>query len=470
MDIGFLFAFLLTLTLTTLIGHGIWVLLATIYRAITGEPESRSIAAKDRNATPNQWDTRCVECDAILRAVDSFCPVCGRARTGVGPVADLAMTARQLDKFLSQGKLDAETHQLVMRVIEEERARLMAGVRPGVVETRRENEVQPVRPVRPALPVQPVAPEPIAVSQLSDDTQPSFQQTTPAVVQQHLTVVEPRRSFAEMLEAFMEESSIRWGELIGGLLIIGCSIALVVSLWSKIADKPYLQFSVFIGVTTALFGLGFYSAHRWKLPTTSRGVLIISTLLAPLDFLAMTAFSRDTVPPSLPVVGGELFSLALFVFLVYQAAKVFAPKAPWMTALATMGSSFAMLMVRHSSEAQAGWRRVALLGVAPLLCYIVSCGVIIRGQAKQPESDDLEADQIFTHLGIASFAALLPLGLLFIKPGYVSQTLRQFAPLVSLFGIPAIATGVVLPQAPDEKQSGRTQTICARLGIIGSLI
>src|SRR5262249_6014332 len=102
-----------------------------------------------------------------------------------------------------------------------------------------------------------------------------------------------RRTVTEILETFMEESSVKWGELVGGLLIIGCSIALVASLWGEIAAKPFLKFSVFIGVTTALFGLGFYSAHRWKLPTTSRGVLVISTLLAPLNFLAMTAFSRE---------------------------------------------------------------------------------------------------------------------------------------------------------------------------------
>ncbi|MGH9935498.1 MAG: hypothetical protein ACREAM_04575, partial [Blastocatellia bacterium] len=284
---------------------------------------------------------------------------------------------------------------------------------------------------------------------------------------------QPRRSFTEMLETFMEESSIRWGELVGGLLIIGCSMALVVSLWSEIAARPFLKFSVFIGVTTALFGLGFYSAHRWKLPTTSRGVLIISTLLAPLNFLAMTAFSREAVPPSWPVVGGEMFSLALFFFLVYQAAKVFLPEAPWMTALATMGPSFAMLLARHSSGAEEGLLRATLLGVAPLLCYWVSCGSVLSHQAKRPkqdESDERRADQVFTHLGIASFAALLPLGLLFIKPGYISETLRRLAPLVSIFGIPAIATGVALLQWPEENQSGKTRTAATSVSLIGSLI
>jgi hypothetical protein len=373
---------------------------------------------------------------------------------------------------LNQGKLDAETHNRVMQVIEEERERLIAPVRSAMTVTSREAEPQPV------------APAPV---------EPASRQAPPAIVEQNVFTVEgegrylseaapdavpitasaasqPRRSFTEMLETFMEESSIRWGELIGGLLVIGCSIALVVSLWSEITARPFLKFSVFIGVTSALFGLGFYSAHRWKLPTTSRGVLIISTLLAPLNFLAMTAFSHEAVPASLPVIGGELFALALFLFLVYQAARVFAPEAPWMMALATMGPSFAMLMARHSSGAEEGWLRVALLGVAPLLCYWISCGAALRDQARQDENEERDADQIFTYLGVASFATLLPLGLLFIKPGYISQTLRQFAPLVSLFGIPAIACGVALLRGAGEKQSGKTQTAATSITIIGSLI
>src|SRR5262249_27351188 len=109
----------------------------------------------------------------------------------------------------------------------------------------------------------------------------------------------PRRTFTEVLATFMEESSIKWGELMGGLLIIGGSIALVISLWSQIASRPFVKFSIFTALTSGLFGLGFYSAHRWKLPTTSRGVLIIATLLVPLNFLAMAALSyRGTSVPA----------------------------------------------------------------------------------------------------------------------------------------------------------------------------
>src|SRR5262249_54224327 len=155
-------------------------------------------------------------------------------------------------------------------------------------------------------------------------------------------------------------------------------------------------------------------------------------------------------------------------FLIYQAAKVVLPEAPWMTVLTTMGPSLAMLLAKHSSAAEGESLRAALLGVAPLLCYCAGSAVILRDQAgrpKQDESDEPRVDQIFTHLGIATFATLLPLGLLFIKPGYVSQTLRQFAPLISVFGIPAIATGAALLRWPVEGQSGKTLTAATSAGL-----
>src|SRR3989442_3729772 len=109
----------------------------------------------------------------------------------------------------------------------------------------------------------------------------------------------------------MEHSNIRWGEIIGGLLIIGCSTALVVSLWAQISRIPALKFLIFTTVTAAMFGVGLYTEHRWKLPTTSRGILTIATLLVPLNFLAIAAVSGSTLPAGALVIGCELIAPAL---------------------------------------------------------------------------------------------------------------------------------------------------------------
>ena len=95
-----------------------------------------------------------------------------------------------------------------------------------------------------------------------------------------------------MLAGFMEERNILWGELAGGLLILGCSVALVVYLLQTQKEIRYFPFYVVAGVTAALFGAGTYAERRWKLETTSRGLLIIATLLVPLSFLVLAGLSR----------------------------------------------------------------------------------------------------------------------------------------------------------------------------------
>ena len=52
-----------------------------------------------------------------------------------------------------------------------------------------------------------------------------------------------REALSRIFAAFMEEKNIRWGELVGGLLIVGCSIALVISFWAQIASQPLVKFA-----------------------------------------------------------------------------------------------------------------------------------------------------------------------------------------------------------------------------------
>src|SRR6185437_3793268 len=154
----------------------------------------------------------------------------------------------------------------------------------------------------------------------------------------------PRRPVPEVLASFMEENNIRWGELIGGLLIVGCSVALVISFWAGITQRPWLQFSVFTAVTAAFFGLGLYTEHRWRLPLTSRGVLLIATLLVPLNFLAFAALSSGTVPGPL-TLGAEIVAFALFAYLVWQAGKVIAPFWPELLTAGTCATSACLLIL-----------------------------------------------------------------------------------------------------------------------------
>ena len=187
----------------------------------------------------------------------------------------------------------------------------------------------------------------------------------------------PRKSFSEMLNAFMEESNIRWGEIIGGLLIIGCSTALVVSLWAQISQIPVLKFLIFTTVTAILFGIGLYTEHRWKLPTTSRGILTIATLLVPLNFLAIAAVSSSNTSGAL-VIGSEILAPAIFLCLVYFAGRVITPGCAHLLSAGVLGSSVGQLLVRHFASLDAPPALLIFLGAFPVACYVVTVGLALR--------------------------------------------------------------------------------------------
>src|SRR5205807_364066 len=111
----------------------------------------------------------------------------------------------------------------------------------------------------------------------------------------------PRRGFAAALAAFMEERNILWGELVGGLLVVGCSAALVITLWHKFSANPLFKFCTFTGAVAAVFGAGLYTLRHWRLESTSRGLLLTASLLAPLDVLALTLPNAAAGPLDLAV-------------------------------------------------------------------------------------------------------------------------------------------------------------------------
>jgi hypothetical protein len=84
------------------------------------------------------------------------------------------------------------------------------------------------------------------------------------------------------LAEFLRQRNILWGELVGGLLVIGCSTALVISLWHTFSDNPLFKFFTFTGANAAVYGAGLYTQRRWRLESTSRGLLVIAVLLTPL--------------------------------------------------------------------------------------------------------------------------------------------------------------------------------------------
>jgi len=267
----------------------------------------------------------------------------------------------------------------------------------------------------------------------------------------------------------MEESNIRWGEIIGGLLIIGCSTALVVSLWSQISQIPVLKFLIFTTVTAILFGVGMYTEHRWKLPTTSRGILTIATLLVPLNFLAIAAVSSGETSGVL-VLASELLAPAIFLCLVYFAGRIITPGCEHLLAAGVLGSSVGQLLVRHFATVDAAPGFQVLLGAFPVVCYIVAVALALRRVLADGKIEETETTTVFTILGTMSFAALLPFGLLLYKSGPLAMSMMYLAPIVTLWGVPMLATGTVLWRRIDNKELVASRTAGTALGILGLMI
>ncbi|HKG46562.1 MAG TPA: hypothetical protein VKB02_07545 [Pyrinomonadaceae bacterium] len=283
-----------------------------------------------------------------------------------------------------------------------------------------------------------------------------------------MDIAQPK-SFSEVLNSFMEESNIRWGEIIGGLLIIGCSTALVISLWAQISQIPVLKFLIFTTVTAVLFGIGLYTEHRWKLRTTSRGILTIATLLVPLNFLAIAAVSAGNTAGAL-VIGSELAAPAIFLCLVYFAGRIITPGCAHILSAGVLGSSVGQLLVRHFASLDAAPVLLVFLGAFPVKCYAVTVGLALRVVLHDREIDESETTTVFTVLGTMSFAALLPFGLLLYNSGPIGMSMMYLAPLVTLWGLPMLATGTILWRKITNKELAGARTAGTALGILGLVI
>ncbi len=426
----FLFLLLVLLTVVAVAGHFIWWVAAAIIRWLLGKPKT------------DHWPSQ------------QYNPI-------VNSASDLDITERQIVKFYSEGRLSDETYEQLMKQIRAERA----GFAPP----------EPVRPVSQkehvvaASPIE-TPPPVVAASFIATDDEIIIEPVVSHDEEQFTPPPRPpRRSFSEVLNSFMEQSNIRWGEIIGGLLIIGCSTALVVSLWAQISQIPVLKFLIFTTVTAVLFGIGLYTEHRWKLPTTSRGILTIATLLVPLNFLAIAAVSASNTSGAL-VIGSELVAPAIFLALVYFAGRIITPGCGHILSAGVLGSSIGQLLVRHFASSDSPPALLIFLGAFPVACYLVTVGLALRVVLHDREIDESETTTVFTILGTMSFAALLPFGLLLYKSGPLGVSMMYLAPLVTLWGLPMLATGTILWRKISNKELVAARTTGTALGILGVMI
>jgi hypothetical protein len=479
------------LSVVALVGHALWLAAVKIYAVVTGdfaEQPAGVLTANTRGAS------ECPRCQTWIKDRKSGCPVCGWPQNIAKSKSSqraLAALERQLEQYHLAGVFDSFTYLRLAQAVRDEVAQCseaMAALEPAIDSAPAlvaEVAASP-SPASPAaeLVIAEMVAEPAA--DIPSGAAPielwSAEAATPAArVEEFIRrrseadAVLPRdpqpaspTRLAQLLSAFLEEKHIRWGELVGGLLIVCCSIALVLSFWSRIAEMPVLKFLVFNGVTASLFGLGFYSRQRWKLPTTSHGLFVIATLLVPLNFLAIAAFTRQADAITTLTIVGEVLSIALFGFLVYRSGGSIVGE-PAALVIGVLGPSIGQLLVRRFIQPDMSALELAGLAAVPAACYLISTGwSLVR--TRRGEMTASSAHAMFTFLGIVSLATALPLGLLLARSEHAALALHRLAPLAALLGAPYLACGLLMWRRAASDALVQTRTAGTAMAVFGSLV
>jgi hypothetical protein len=435
---GILCVLFIILPLVVCVGHGIWLLVAYILRALAG-PSPQTYTRHEE--PPVRHD-----------------PVESELR-------DLAVTERELRRLFHREAIDAALLEQLMAAVRQRRTDLILPATPPVsmpAATTLSVPIATKAPVEEPLDVLPV-------------TQPTETQPQPIQAIEPPIVVarRPRRTVGEVLSAFMEEHNILWGELAGGLLIVGCSVALVVYLWQTQKEIRYFPFFVVAGVTAALFGAGVYAERRWKLDTTSRGLLIIATLLVPLSFLVLAGLSRGE-EGGWSEIATQLAALGGFAWLVSLAGRVLtgAEQMPgrktghwWLAATVMVSSGMQVLVPRVVNAESPGLLPFLVLGVAATAFHLLATGVVLSRARDALQSGQVHA--LFAFVGIATFPLLVALGFLVYWCNDPVLALERTAALVAVAGVPVLATGVLVH---TSNLSGPLRAVGTSIALGGMLI
>ncbi len=403
---------LFLLGMLTTIGHGIWVLVSKGLRSLGG---------KSKLAKPTE-----------------------RRREEL-PAAPLAM----IERLMHTGKLDTETGERVLKAMREllQEADIPQPSRPPIP--------PPISVIpKPPVPLTPVTPPPLPRRTIPVTLPPPPPAPSPP------PRVPPAPTWKEGFNAFLEQSHIRWGELTGGLLIVGCSAALVLTFWSHIAGRWLAQALVFTGVTASLHGLGHYARRRWHLPDTTFGLLLIALLLTPLSFLLLSALGQG-LPALDPLsLGMETLALVGLGFLQHHSLRGIVPRQSTTLSLTLIAQVLWILLLRRLAVPGLPPSLLLVLAAIPVVIQGLSTCFLLRREAPPSPSPRL---LLLAH-ALGSYAMLLALAL-FLHLARIGENATVLAPLLALAGLPSWAMGLHLRRLPDS----RDESLLISAGSLGFL-
>ena len=449
-------------------GHGLWLIVAFLLR---------------------QFGTKsCPECSEPLTDSDKACRKCGWTSRAINRTTAIRVCTHALKTAFDRGLIDKETLDRGSKTISELEQSLSGTTSPKPIiaaeDVSQRNTSVPLPKAPSVVPFDSRANEvsvecPVAKAMQPQVPLPNVNRDLPPVLamvipQSQLHALDQeyskplaspmpqvsriKQTWGKWLSAFMEEKNIQWGELAGGLLILCCSTALVISFWEHIASRPWLKFSIFTGINAATLGLGLNAWHRWKLPTTSRGILMIGLLLLPLNFLAFAIFTLG-VPWDWWTVVGECLSLIVLGCLAWFASKVITPRVEVVTTVTIVGFAIANLVVRRIVDAESSTGAL-YASAGTLVAFYVSMMLIGKnvfnvGASNQSQSERNELLSMMRLLGLGSFGFLIAFGLLLGCSGSPLRSMHQLSPLFSIVALPLLVYAITI----GEQSSARSRLL-----------
>ena len=416
MEVLLILGFLLFLV--TLVGHGIWVFVAFVFRGLAAPtPLSQPVAP----ITPPK--KTCSHCGAWCAATFQNCPTCGKpaAEQPRTPTATLQSLHRQFDQLLAEEVLSLEQFESV-RVILEQAAEKVKQPDAEKVPAEKLDEL-------PTL----VADESAEGSSQSRQRLGAVRDNIPSSGELGYEAEHKRSTWTDWLQAFLEEKNIRWGELLAGMLIVGSSVGLVISLWSTLRNAiPYFPALCFLAVTAAIHGAGLYTLRHWRLKTTSRGLLTIALLLVPLNFLAAIALSEQRSATDPLYLAAVVIGVVAYGWITWSGARELLHFGATWLSLAVLGSAFGQLVIGRMTTAGLSTTELQGLFALPLLTYVVALLGTSQFAARWRRLSLRRVESLYRLLGIAFFSLAVALSLLLWKSHAVLDTLSRLSPCVSL--------------------------------------
>ncbi|MBX3423313.1 MAG: hypothetical protein KF752_17275 [Pirellulaceae bacterium] len=361
-----LIGFIAVLAAIAVVGHLLWLMAAGILRWL-GVPSSQSTTGELAGDTAHSMTAHGGEGQG------------GEGDTAQRVERDLRAAGRLVAYAHFRGWLSDSRAQTLQELLED--VQLRAGMPPEVAVPL---SVEPVRdrptpgPLYTTEPVRsdstaslpPVEePELVVASIEAPSTQPSLIAASATDASQPRSI--GQEVGAHLLRSFMEQTNIRWIELISASLIVVCSVGLVISLWSTLSSTSrYFPSLVFLLATVAVHGAGQYTLRKWNLRNTSRGILHIGLMLIPLAVLVgILLSSRDNLPVQWDITTWITLATGAIVYGVaaITAGRALFGRRFWPVSLAVMVGSSTLIAIHVLASDQQLQRPLSAVCLLPLV-------------------------------------------------------------------------------------------------------